>query len=208
MSLNSLYYGPKAIPEYAQAFDCSFTNPPGQYRKIIDVIERRAQDLGVDLRKRKCEPRFLAGKAARSKVDRVRHRYKAMCRLASQGTPTKSSTSLRASSMPKMSRLGGFSMDFDQRGDEPEVVVDVESPSAIATVEELSAPGRPAYPKTLAFRVWDNDRFVSSRHGRMMLTCSPQSNRIFTISRLSFFGRQQMEWYIFTASRSACERRE
>jgi hypothetical protein len=157
MSLNSLYYGPKAIPEYAQAFGCSFTNPPGQFRKIIDVIERRVQDLGVDLRRRKCEPRFLAGKAARSKVDRVRHRYKAMCRLASQGTPTKSF--LRASTIQQMSRLGGFSVFYDQRIDEPEVLVDVENSSVIAGMEEEVTPGRHTQSKSLAFRVWDNDRY-------------------------------------------------
>jgi hypothetical protein len=59
-----------------------------------------------------------------------------------------------------MSRLGGLPWSDDQRSDESEVFVDVEHPPATALIDEVETLESPTKSKTLAFRVWDENRYV------------------------------------------------
>jgi len=159
---NSLWYGPKAIPEFAQVFGCPFSDPTDHYRHSIEAVECKARQLGVELTIRKSEPNFIAGQAASSKAERVRRQYKALCRRASQSTSPTNSSLIQSGGDPHMSRLGSFPMTSTQQLEDPEVLVDVEK-TAVTPIEENVRPGF-RHESSLAYRVWDDSRYVQLFH--------------------------------------------
>ncbi|KAF2691639.1 hypothetical protein K458DRAFT_3619 [Lentithecium fluviatile CBS 122367] len=150
-----LTYGPKAIPEYAKVFNCSFSDPGDYYRHLVRIIEHQAQQLGVALTRRESEPTFDAGRAVRSKSGSVRRTYKALCRRASQN-PAGDVGWLTRRAIPVLNPLGSTTLATAEQYDEFEDYVDVEE-SPASTQDSVSPSSQPASDRALGFRVFDQN---------------------------------------------------
>jgi hypothetical protein len=155
----SLWYGPKAIPEYAQTFNCPFSRPTEHYQNLIEAVERKAKQLNVILARRRTESNFIAGKAASSKARSVRRYYKALCRRASLASVITNSSVSESSSDSPICRLDAFRMVADKKLDETEVLANADETPVVTVVHANSNLRASLDTPSLAYRVWDNKKW-------------------------------------------------
>jgi hypothetical protein len=150
-------HGPRAFPVYRAVSSVAFDDPEHKYSALRREIEKTALSLKIVLERLRREVFSpLVGRARTSRAPKIRKRYRALVKKASQEEKMSPAHIPTVAPLPTIVPcLGGVPLMTTTELDSLEYLVEAEPPAPRHQSSRTVIHGRDVAPR-LAFRVWDN----------------------------------------------------